>query len=118
MIYIYRIRSGSITRTAKQSTKSLDTFYITDMLLRTHKQLKLPVNDDYIKNMQFQCYMNMSRIINFSDEVKRLCLSYMNYSLRKYFDVSKLKDDKLFESILRMDYNKTRFLLNTEIYNH
>ncbi len=49
----------------------------------------------------------MGRTFNCSDEVKRLCLSYMNDQLRKYFDISKLKGDKLFESILKVDYYKT-----------
>lgn len=111
-IYIYRIRQGSITQSCKASNKSIDSFYITELLMNRHNDLKYSVNSDYIKQIRFQFLINMSRTRNCDEDVKKLSLIYMNDLLKKYIDLTLAKSDVFFDSIISLDLYKA-FLFET-----
>ena len=106
-IYIYRIRQGSITQTCKTSNKSIDSFYITELLMKNHNDLKFRCDYDYINQIRSQFLINMSRTRNCDEDVKKLSLIYMNDLLKKYIDLSLVKGDVFFDSIISLDLYKT-----------
>lgn len=70
-VYIYRrANPNSISNTFSQKPKCIDTFYITELLMREHYEQNLPADQTYVEKVFRQIELNEKRIRNVPEKVK------------------------------------------------
>ena len=70
-VYIYRrANPNSISNTFSQKPKCVDSFYITQLLMREHHEQNLPVDQTYVEKVFRQIELNETRIRNVPEKVK------------------------------------------------
>lgn len=71
IVYYYRkTNENSITATAPKKPKCIDSFFITEMLMKEHAERGLPVDQAYIEKTFRQIVLNARRIEQTPQEVK------------------------------------------------
>lgn len=112
--YAYRSNPKGITISSKGKKKSLDSFYITDLMIRS---MKMNSENNYMYSQEFyeqilkQFYLNECRISKLSEKCKMTVFRAQAEFLNKnYFDYkSKYWDKRYYEKALReINYNKAK----------
>lgn len=70
MVYAYRQHSVSISHTAPQKPKCVDTYWITEQMMQEYETLGLPVNENYYKKILRQIILNAVRVRNMPQSVQ------------------------------------------------
>lgn len=79
IIYSYRMNSAGITQTAANKKKSVDTYWITELLMHERENFNLPVDETYYKKIIRQIILNYAR-------TRKQCIFELTSGLfEKYF---------------------------------
>lgn len=95
---------NSITQISKKQNKCLDTFYITELIMKKHKELSLS-DDCYVNFLHHQFIINIKRVSNLNIEIKKLCLCFLHDLLKKYINKDLYENDQFLMSIYNLDLN-------------
>lgn len=71
MVYIYRRNLSSITYTSVSKPKSIDTFWITELMMKEHDILNLPYDKAYFEKFFRQVILNAKRIDNMPEHIQQ-----------------------------------------------
>ena len=109
MVYIYRQHNESITHSFWDNPKRIDTYWITETLMREHRENGLPEDENYAEKCTHQFILNAKRIKNMPIEIQKsvfllTCGLVREYSIRPVLK----KYIPLYKAINDMDFGKYR----------
>ena len=70
MGYAYRINPSGIVKSSRGKPKAIDTYYITEELIKAHARAGLPVDDAYLRFLLSQFRLNQYRIWELPEEIQ------------------------------------------------
>lgn len=85
--YAYRSNEAGITKTAIKNVRSIESFYITDLMLRTYKYFyseDILATDMFVDIIVEQFYLNEKRIIKLNSECKKAIFMYQSEFAQNY----------------------------------
>lgn len=101
--YAYRSNPTGITKTSVNSLRAIESFYITDLMLRSYVHF---YPEDVINTYEFinllieQFYLNEKRVIKLNSEIKRTIFMWQS----KYVQISPIMD-------LKLDFSKKLYVI-------
>ena len=106
VVYAYRSNTDGITRTARNRTKCVDTYWITELLVKEHDELGLPKDKEYIESILRQVLLNAKRVSGMPEKVQRTVFILTVDLLKQHFLMGDLKPPhkELACAIERRDY--------------
>lgn len=70
MVYGYRINEAGIVRSSHGKPKSIDTYWITEELMKERSQAGLPVDEGYFRYILLQLRLNQHRIADLPEKIQ------------------------------------------------
>lgn len=70
IVYDYRVNQSGMTKTTHGRPKSVDTYWITELLAEAHRDAGLPDSPSYFRSLLEQFRLNQHRVSDLSDEVQ------------------------------------------------
>lgn len=110
-VYIYRrANPNSISNTFSQKPKCIDTFYVTELLMREHYEQNLPADQTYVEKVFRQIELNEKRIRNVPEKVKEAVFILTADLVERFLPatVQSGKYQRLNEMIRQRDYGLYR----------
>lgn len=110
-VYIYRrANPNSISNTFSQKPKCIDTFYVTELLMREHYEQNLPADQTYVEKVFRQIELNEARIRNVPEKVKEAVFILSADLVERFLPatVQSGKYQRLNEMIRQRDYGLYR----------
>lgn len=101
--YAYRSNPTGITKTSVNSLRAIESFYITDLMLRSYVHF---YTEDVTNTYEFinllieQFYLNEKRVIKLNSEIKRTIFMWQS----KYVQISPIMD-------LKLDFSKKLYVI-------
>lgn len=105
-IYYYRMNQNSIMHVAKTKAKVLDTFWITEELVKEYHDRGFQFNEMYLRLLLQQILMNAKRLKNHPEKIQRSVFVLSSLIIKKYFCNMINNDSKnnLLKSLIDADY--------------
>ena len=116
LVYGYRYNENSITNTVGTKKNVVETWYITEELIKNGLELyNIKINESIFLQYLHQVKLNYKRMINCPEKIKIAVFFLSKQMLLKYFynflDTVQNKNDKILcESLLKNDYGKYKFI--------
>ena len=101
--YAYRSNPTGITKTSVNSLRAIESFYITDLMLRSYVHFyteDVTNTYEFIKLLIEQFYLNEKRVIKLNSEIKRTIFMWQS----KYVQISPIMD-------LKLDFSKKLYVI-------
>lgn len=101
--YAYRSNPTGITKTSVNSLRAIESFYITDLMLRSYVHFyteDVTNTYEFIKLLIEQFYLNEKRVIILNSEIKRTIFMWQS----KYVQISPIMD-------LKLDFSKKLYVI-------
>ena len=101
--YAYRSNPTGITKTSVNSLRAIESFYITDLMLRSYVHFyteDVTNTYEFIKLLIEQFYLNEKRVIKLNSEIKRTIFMWQS----KYVQISHIMD-------LKLDFSKKLYVI-------
>ena len=121
--YAYRSNQDGITRSSVKNIRSIESFYITDLMLRTYHYFyseNVLKTDWFIGTIVEQFYLNEKRIIKLNSECRKAVFEYQSEFL-KHCNLQHLELDfvqKIYVfGLIKKKYYISQFSLKIEIFN-
>ena len=121
--YAYRSNPTGITKTSVNSLRAIESFYITDLMLRSYVHFypeDVTNTYEFINLLIEQFYLNEKRVIKLNSEIKRTIFMWQS----KYVQISPIMDLKLDFSeklyvigLLKNNYQIAQISLRLDILN-
>lgn len=111
IVYAYRrTNTNSISNTFSRKPKCVDSFYITQLLMREHHEQNLPVDQTYVEKVFRQVVLNESRMERVPEVVKEAAFVLICDMVREYLpcEIDSEKYHELIDAIFRKDYGLYR----------
>lgn len=110
--YIYRINPKGISVTSKGRVKSVDSYWITEKLMKSREELNIPVDDAFLKKFERQLVLNQKRIEKLPEYIQESVFVLSSELLRKYFSdelIEKNKRSKVIRALTTKDWGMYQF---------
>lgn len=104
MCYIYRQNENSITHTFSGKPKSVDTYWITELLVKEHDELGLKRDNAYYEKIFRQIALNAKRVSGMSEKVREAVFVLTHALLSEQF--SEMKEIKKYKLLQQAINNK------------
>lgn len=104
MCYIYRQNENSITHTFSGKPKSVDTYWITELLVKEHDELGLKRDNAYYEKIFRQIALNAKRVLGMSEKVREAVFVLTHALLCERF--SEMKEIKKYKLLQQAINNK------------
>lgn len=101
--YAYRSNPTGITKTSVNSLRAIESFYITDLMLRSYVHFypeDVTNTYEFINLLIEQFYLNEKRVIKLNSEIKRTIFMWQS----KYVQISPIMD-------LKLDFSKKLYVI-------
>lgn len=101
--YAYRSNPTGITKTSVNSLRAIESFYITDLMLRSYVHFypeDITNTYEFINLLIEQFYLNEKRVIKLNSEIKRTIFMWQS----KYVQISPIMD-------LKLDFSKKLYVI-------
>lgn len=101
--YAYRSNPTGITKTSVNSLRAIESFYITDLMLRSYVHFypeDVTNTYEFINLLIEQFYLNEKRVIKLNSEIKRTIFMWQS----KYVQISSIMD-------LKLDFSKKLYVI-------
>ena len=101
--YAYRSNPTGITKTSLNSLRAIESFYITDLMLRSYVHFypeDVTNTYEFINLLIEQFYLNEKRVIKLNSEIKRTIFMWQS----KYVQISPIMD-------LKLDFSKKLYVI-------
>lgn len=101
--YAYRSNPTGITKTSVNSLRPIESFYITDLMLRSYVHFypeDVTNTYEFINLLIEQFYLNEKRVIKLNSEIKRTIFMWQS----KYVQISPIMD-------LKLDFSKKLYVI-------
>lgn len=107
-VYKYRIILTSITHSQKNQQRSIDTLWITELMLKEHLLLKLPNNKTYFSSIIKQIVLNYKRMKKLPESVQQAAFVVTCDFFKKYCSAYEYTKDeiRLVNALNTLDYGK------------
>lgn len=114
-VYVYRINIQSFTHSSSKRFRSIDTIWITELMLKEHSLLKLKEDSQYSNKIIKQMVLNYNRLKKLPEEIQVAAFVYTCDLFEKYCsNLSFEKKDVFFVNALRnYDYKKYKLFCLT-----
>lgn len=83
--YGYRINEAGIVRSSHGKPKSVETYWITELMMQRYKDLNYPVTDSYFRSILHQFHLNQHRVSDLSVEIQESVFVLSCALLEQYF---------------------------------
>lgn len=84
MVYVYRQRATSISHVAGENTKCIDTYWITEQLMKERESLCLTKDVKYLEKFLRQVVLNMKRIRKMPLKIQKIVFILSSDLMKKY----------------------------------
>nr|MBQ8245041.1 glycosyltransferase family 2 protein [Oscillospiraceae bacterium] len=110
MCYGYRINENGIVRSSHGSPHSLETYWITELLMAKYKESGLPVTEAYFRYILHQFRLNQHRVAELGTEVQECVFVLSCELLEQYFPESMTDPSSvpLLKALRRRDFGAFR----------
>ncbi|WP_170937592.1 glycosyltransferase family 2 protein [Terribacillus saccharophilus] len=108
-VYLYRRNLNSISHTAKVKNKSIDTYWILELMLNEIKKIELDTYQDIYEHTLQQVITNFNRTARLAEEIKQSIFILTCHLINDNFKDYKTQNDKLVRlenSIKEMNYKE------------
>lgn len=113
IVYNYRFNQNSISNTFKGKAKTLDTFYITEMLLNEAKKRNYTIPLSELNN---QLINNGRRLLGLSDKIQEAVMICTQYLLKRLIeDRNSIKKYKILNYVWNNDFSAYKHYLKFKI---
>lgn len=117
IVYIYRTNLASISYTAPFKKKSIDTYWVTELLLEERQKLNIIVSNDIFENFLRQVVLNYKRTQKMPIEIQKNIFICTKELLNKYFNKWSSKPFKhLIEAFQAADFGKYKLFCDLFIF--
>ena len=115
VIYAYRDNTDGITHTARSRAKCVDTYWVTELLVKEHDDLGLPKDKEFVEKILRQILLNAKRVSEMPDEVQRAIFILTVDLLKRHFLPCDIKSThkELAGAIERADYGAYKLYCST-----
>ena len=110
-VYFYRkTNPNSITRISVTKPKCIDTYYVTELTIREHEELCLPIDQAYIEKVFRQILLNEKRIKNVPENVKEAVFVLSSDMVERFLPkgLRSIRYQPLVDIMHRRDYGMYR----------
>lgn len=110
-VYFYRkTNPNSITKTSITKPKCIDTYYVTELTIREHAELGMPIDQAYIEKVFRQILLNEKRIRNVPEKVKEAVFVLSSDMVERYLpkNLQSVRYQQLVKIMHRRDYGMYR----------
>lgn len=85
LLYEYRVNQAGMTSTTHGKPKSIDTYWITELLMQAHRDTGLPDNEAYFRYILQQFRLNQHRISDLAEEIQESVFVLSCQLLNRWF---------------------------------
>lgn len=117
IVYKYRKNILGITHTAIKSKKSIDSTWITILIINSFDKFGINLSKDLYEFTIMQCLMNSQRVFNLDYKIRKFVFVYQCYILKmlgNYNDINSKKLSFIKYLILNKKYNALYFYMILE----
>lgn len=109
-VYEYRQHQNSIIHTYREIPKSIDSFWITELLINEHEEIGLPRTEDYYEKILNQIVINGKRAMNTPLNIQKSIFSLTVELIHRNFplDFISKKNRHLEQALLKNDFGVYR----------
>ncbi|WP_026669969.1 glycosyltransferase family 2 protein [Butyrivibrio sp. AE3006] len=114
-VYYYRIVGSSISHSSAKKPKSIDTIWVTRLILKEYSLLGLPKDLAYHNKIMQQIILNEKRLSRLSEEIQKAAFTVTADLLSRYstaYECDK-KYHPLYKFITSMDYGHYKLFCET-----
>lgn len=114
-VYVYRIIINSISHSSARMARSVDTIWVTELMLKDHAELNLNRNPSYSDLIIKQIVLNYNRLKKLPKEIQLASFVVTCDIFAKYCDSLEFKssDKYLVNSMNEFDYGKYKLFCET-----
>lgn len=94
IVYEYRKNNLGITITSKRNKKSIDSTWITELMIDNLKIFNIKITREIYEEFINQCWMNCQRVFYLDKNLRKIIFSYQSYIL-KTISSFKIEDNHL-----------------------
>lgn len=94
IVYEYRKNNFGITITAKKNKKSIDSTWITELMIDSLEMFDIDMSEELYKFIIRQCLMNYQRAFFLSNKIRKHVWLYQSYMVKQLKDYN-IKDNNL-----------------------
>ena len=110
MVYIYRNNLTSISHTALFKKKSIDTYWVTELLLSEQQQLNITKTETVFENFLKQIVLNYKRTKKMPENIQKHIFICTKDLLKKHFDNQSIKKyARLIVALKNSDFGKYKY---------
>lgn len=112
MVYNYRINPDSISNSSYKNPKSIDTFWVTEKMMRERHNTDFPVDDTYFSFFLQQVTINCKRLAGLSKAIQESAFILTCDLMEKYFPANIIENSnsKLAKALKNRDFGVYRFI--------
>lgn len=99
LLYEYRVNQSGMTKSTHGKPKSIDTYWITELLMQAHQDAGLPDNGAYFRYILQQIRLNQHRVSELSDEIQECVFVLSCQLLERWFPAD--WTDRAYKALLR-----------------
>ncbi len=112
MIYNYRMNPDSISNNSQKNLKSIDTYWVTETLLKDHHNAGLCFNDSFFNFFLNQITINQKRLARLDEKIQESVFVLTCELMEKYFssNIIENSDSKLAKALKNRDFGVYRFV--------
>lgn len=113
IVYEYRKNNLGITITAKKNKKSIDSTWITELMINNFKVFNIKVTQEIYKEIVNQCWINSQRVFYLDKTIRKKIFIYQSCILKMIDDFNVIDNNLLLKKYLFINkkYNLLYFLL-------
>lgn len=93
-VYLYRSNPQGITQGGRGKPKSVDSFWITELLMECRSEMKLPMDKAFLEKYLRQIVLNQNRMARLPEYVQESAFILSAEMMTKYFDETTIRSAK------------------------